>query len=387
MLFRCTCCPTAYCFDCSPVDMTRLDPSDEFIGGLRERGWDLSKQKTQKAFFMCGDCASTQEIERRAKAERERQSAADAKEKERLRREREEKKRVDDIAKEQRAAMQARQAAEKQRLAGIQVQMGDTRRQIEMMYAEGHKQKASLLAQQQEALKVQREQQRKEIADEEAALAELQRKLHATRTRHQNDARTLHQSHVVAITTMAAELEKEASALWEGANLPIHHMPRLKGFTLPLAPKSAVLGASTMPSQAALSSANSAAAAQAAAAHAAAAHAAAAAAGLTLPMIPPLGNWWPMPPPGSVLQPNSRSVLQQPGSMIPAGSVSMPGSAASSVPMTAPMPLPHTTNTTPFGMLPQAGAPTTAPDPLPSPPQAPPWAPPHPRPRCRCSLR
>jgi adenosinetriphosphatase len=128
MLFRCTCCPTAYCFDCSPVDMTRLDPSDEFIGGLRERGWDLSKQKTQKAFFMCGDCASTQEIERRAKAERERQSAADAKEKERLRREREEKKRVDDIAKEQRAAMQARQAAEKQRLAGIQVQMGDTRR-------------------------------------------------------------------------------------------------------------------------------------------------------------------------------------------------------------------------------------------------------------------
>jgi predicted nucleic acid-binding Zn-ribbon protein len=97
-----------------------------------------------------------------------------------------------------------------------QVQMGDTRRQIEMMYAEGHKQKASLLAQQQEALKVQREQQRKEIADEEAALAELQRKLHATRTRHQNDARTLHQSHVVAITTMAAELEKEASTLWEG---------------------------------------------------------------------------------------------------------------------------------------------------------------------------
>jgi hypothetical protein len=186
--------------------------------------------------------------------------------------------------------------------------MGDTRRQIEMMYAEGHKQKASLLAQQQEALKVQREQQRKEIADEEAALAELQRKLHATRTRHQNDARTLHQSHVVAITTMAAELEKEASTLWEGANLPIHHMPRLKGFTLPLAPKSAVLGASTMPSQAALSSANSAAAAQAAAAHAAAAHAAAAAAGLTLPMIPPLGNWWPMPPPGSVLQPNSRSM-------------------------------------------------------------------------------
>jgi hypothetical protein len=232
-----------------------------------------------------------------------------------------------------------------------------------MMYAKGHKQKASLLAQQQEALKVQREQQRKEIADEEAALAELQRKLHATRTRHQNDARTLHQSHVVAITTMAAELEKEASTLWEGANLPIHHMPRLKGFTLPLAPKSAVLGASTMPSQAALSSANSAAAAQAAAAHAAAAHAAAAAAGLTLPMIPPLGNWWPMPPPGSVLQPNSRSVLQQPGSMIPAGSVSMPGSAASSVPMTAPMPLPHATNTTPFGMLPQAGAPTTAPDP------------------------
>ncbi len=35
-----------------------------------------------------------------------------------------------------------------------QVQMGDTRRQIEMMYAEGHKQKASLLAQQQKALKV-----------------------------------------------------------------------------------------------------------------------------------------------------------------------------------------------------------------------------------------
>jgi hypothetical protein len=128
---------------------------------------------------------------------------------------------------------------------------------------------------------------------------------------------------LVEITTMAAELEKEASALWEGANLPIHHMPRLKGFTLPLAPKSAVVGASTMPSQAALSSANSAAAAQAAAAHAAAAHAAAAAAGLTLPMIPPLGNWWPMPPPGSVLQPNSRSVLQQPGSMIPAGSVSI----------------------------------------------------------------
>ena len=359
MLFRCTCCPTAYCFDCSPVDMTRLDPSDEFIGGLRERGWDLSKQKSQKAFFMCGDCASTQEIERRAKAERERQSAADAKEKERLRREREEKKRVDDITKEQRAAMQARQAAEKQRLAGIQVQMGDTRRQIEMMYAEGHKQKASLLAQQQEALRVQREQQRKEIAEEEAALAELQRKLHATRTRHQNDARTLHQSHVLAITTMGAELEKEATTLWEHANLPIHHMPRLKGFTLPLAPKSAVLGASTMPPQAsALSSANSAAAAQAAAAHAAAAHAAAAAAGLTMPIIPPLGNWWPMAPPGSVLQPNSRNVLQ-PGSRMPGGSLSMPGSAS------VPMPMPHAPvpNTTPFGIHPHAGAPTTAPDP------------------------
>ena len=121
---------------------------------------------------------------------------------------------------------------------------------------------------------------REEMRESEAALAELQRKLHATRTRHQNDARTLHQSHVLAITTMGAELEKEATTLWEHANLPIHHMPRLKGFTLPLAPKSAVLGASTMPPQAsALSSANSAAAAQAAAAHAAAAHAAAAAAG------------------------------------------------------------------------------------------------------------
>ena len=75
-----------------------------------------------------------------------------------------------------------------------------------------------------------------------------------------------------------------------------------------------------------------------------------AAAGLTMPIIPPLGNWWPMAPPGSVLQPNSRNVLQ-PGSRMPGGSLSMPGSAS------VPMPMPHAPvpNTTPFGIHPGGG--------------------------------
>jgi hypothetical protein len=53
LLFRCTDCPTAYCFDCSPQGMARVDPSDSFISAMLARGWDLTKQREQRSFFLC----------------------------------------------------------------------------------------------------------------------------------------------------------------------------------------------------------------------------------------------------------------------------------------------------------------------------------------------
>ena len=178
-------------------------------------------------------------MERRAKAEAIRLSEQNAKDKERLRREREEKKKFDEIAKEQKMAMQARQAAEKARLAGIQAMMADTKKQIETMYAEGQVAKQALLMGQAEAVKEQRERQRKEAAEKEAEVAELQRQLATTRTKHQAETRKLLADQQAAIAAMAADLESKGSALWNASNLPVHQMPRLKGFSLS-APKTSI---------------------------------------------------------------------------------------------------------------------------------------------------
>ena len=283
MLFRCTCCPTAYCFDCSPVDMQRIDVSDEFFNGLLERGWDLTKQRQQKSFFMCGDCASQAEIERRAKAEAARMAEAREKEKERMRREKEEKKRLDEIAKEQRAALQARQLAEKQRLAGIQALMGDTKRMVEALYADGQRRKQELIAKQAEETKTQRERQHKQLADMEAEIQELQRQMAAARRQHTTEAAQMHMDHTTAIATMAADIERQGTTMWEGANLPIHQMPRLKGFSLPTVPK--VASSAAMGGLAAWRPDHS---GTQAAAQVAAAAAAAAAAGMPMSVMPPV---------------------------------------------------------------------------------------------------
>lgn len=65
MLFRCTDCPTAYCFDCWPTGLQRVEGGEEFLAPLRRRGYDPSKNA---ALFVCQNCADEKLREKRKQA-------------------------------------------------------------------------------------------------------------------------------------------------------------------------------------------------------------------------------------------------------------------------------------------------------------------------------
>ena len=91
MLFRCSDCPTTYCFDCWPAGLEQIQPSDEYLGALLTRGFDPVRNAK---LFLCSECADEKEQERRKAEERVRQVADAARERERQRREVQEKVRA-----------------------------------------------------------------------------------------------------------------------------------------------------------------------------------------------------------------------------------------------------------------------------------------------------